>query len=94
MTDITPHVDIAHRLARVGDEFRVPIVITNTVHQFLTDGAKKYCRLMDSIKLHGVNDPLTLYTYDVWNTAASRRLSMVSTSFDLVLLLSIQCCNC
>ena len=54
------------------------MVISNTMYQFLTDGAKKYCRLMDSIKLHGEDMPLKLYTYDVWNTAASRRLSMVS----------------
>ncbi|TYZ60356.1 hypothetical protein PybrP1_011207 [[Pythium] brassicae (nom. inval.)] len=64
-TYISPHVEMADRLEAGSKIFGTPINISHWLASLLSPGARKFLRKMDRMSIRGVDNPVTVYTFDV-----------------------------
>lgn len=64
-TYISPHVEMADRLEAGSKIFATPINLSHWFASLLSPGARKFLRKMDRISIRGVDNPVTVYTFDV-----------------------------
>ena len=62
---LSPNVNMASRLEAATKQYGVPILISGSIFDLLTPGAKKYCRKIDRVTVKGSLKPMRLYTPDV-----------------------------
>lgn len=64
-TYISPHVEMADRLEAGSKIFATPINISHWLASLLSPSARKFLRKMDRMSIRGVDNPVTVYTFDV-----------------------------
>lgn len=62
---LSPNVNLASRLEAATKQYGIPLLISHTVFEFLSDGMKKTCRKIDVVVVKGSKKPLGLYTVDL-----------------------------
>lgn len=66
-TYISPHVEMSDRLEAGSKIFMTPMNLSHWFVALLSPAARSYLRIIDRIKISGVSQPVTIYTYDVVN---------------------------
>lgn len=66
-TYISPHVEMADRLEAGSKIFMTPMNLSHWFVALLSPAARKFLRPMDRIKISGVSQPVTVYTFDAVN---------------------------
>lgn len=60
-----PDIAYIDRLHNMSILYNVPIMMTETVYNFMADSIKKQCRMIDVIKLKNADKQMNLYSLDV-----------------------------
>mmetsp|Transcript_7346 Transcript_7346/g.9166 ORF Transcript_7346/g.9166 Transcript_7346/m.9166 type:complete len:915 (+) Transcript_7346:148-2892(+) len=63
-TYLSPHVNMAARMETASRQYGTPILLTEAVHELLTQEGKVKCRKIDVVTVKGSNEPIPIYTYD------------------------------
>jgi hypothetical protein len=63
-TYLSPHVNLAARLETASKQYGVPLLMTQKVHELLSDPVQALCRKLDKVTVKGSEQPIELYTYD------------------------------
>lgn len=67
-TYLSPHVKMSERLESSTKVYKVPLLISGALYEFLSRTTKGYCRAVDYVVFKGKSDPTMLYTIDADNT--------------------------
>ena len=62
---LSPNVNIAARLEAATKQYGVPLLISHSLYEFLSDKMKEICRKIDLVTVKGSKKPLGLYTVDI-----------------------------
>lgn len=65
-TYLSPHVKMAERLEGATKAFKVPFLMSGSVQKYLSRRTKEYTRQVDWVIFPGSEQPLKLYTIDVF----------------------------
>lgn len=65
-TYLSPHVNMAARLETASRQYGVPLLMSNCFHELLATPVQRLCRKLDVVTVKGSEQPIGLYTYDVW----------------------------
>lgn len=63
-TYLSPHVNMAARLETSSRQYKVPILISQTHYDIMSEAAKHNCRRVDVVTVKGSENPIGIYTYD------------------------------
>lgn len=63
-TYLSPHMNIAARLASSSPQFATQILFSDAVHELLSPYIQKFCRKLDVVTVKGSEVPLGVFTYD------------------------------
>jgi len=66
---LSPNVNMAARLEAMTKSCGCLILLSESLHQLMSDELAGECRLIDHVRLVGTNDPFKLYTLDLDDTA-------------------------
>lgn len=76
---LSPNVNMASRLEAATKQFGVPILMSGSLYDSLSEPVKSYCRHIDTVTVKGSEKPISLYTIDLDYSSlppkSSRRLS-------------------
>ena len=62
---LSPNVRMSERLEGATKHYGVPMLISGSLHRYLTRTTRNYCRQVDFCQMKGNTEPAKLYTIDV-----------------------------
>ena len=64
-TYISPHIDIGVKLVGLCDEYKLPIILDDTIYDLFGSDVKKLLRKIDVILINETKIPFNLFTFDI-----------------------------
>ena len=83
-TYLSPHVKMSERLESSTKVYKVPLLISEHLYDYLSRSTQDFCRPVDYVVLKGKDEPMMLYTIDV----CSQLIELESEKESLVYLTS------
>jgi hypothetical protein len=63
-TYLSPHVNMAARLETASRQYRVPLLLSSSLHELLSPDVQKNCRKVDVVTVKGSEVPVGVFAYD------------------------------
>jgi len=63
-TYLSPHVNMAARMETASRQYGTPLLLTESVHELMTEEGRGKCRKIDVVTVKGSIEPVPIYTYD------------------------------
>lgn len=82
-TYLSPHVKMSERLESSTKVYKVPLLISEPLYDFLSRTTKDYCRPVDNVIFKGKQESMHIYTIDVCS-----QLIQLESEFDDLAYLS------